>query len=78
MTVTTARISAHTPNHRLLRMGEVTRYLGISDTILYRIIADERFPGPIMLGRKTRARTRSDVDQWISRRDAARGEIITD
>ena len=54
---------------RILRMPDLSRYLGISKATIYRLLNRRRFPKPIKLGPRAVGWKITDVDEWIATRD---------
>lgn len=51
----------------LLRLQEVKALTGMGKTLIYRLIAQNRFPSPIHpAGSRISAWLASDIDDWIS------------
>lgn len=64
-----------TSRSKLLKIGEVTEWLGVSRSTIYKWIDEGRFPSPIKFGATDRSRVAArwaeeDIEQWIKdRRD---------
>ena len=68
-----------TSRSKLLRIGEVAEWLGISRSTIYKWIDEGRFPAPIKFGERDRARVAArgeeeTIKQWI---EARRNETNT-
>jgi len=53
-----------------LRMPTVMRMTGLGRSTIYRLIADQKFPSPVRLGRRAVAWRRTDLDRWSEARPA--------
>lgn len=51
-----------------LRMPTVMRMTGLGRSTIYRLIADQKFPSPVRLGRRAVAWRRADLDRWSEAR----------
>src|SRR5450432_2068429 len=51
-----------------LRLPKVKALTGLSKSTLYSMIQQKSFPSSILLGRRTVAWLKSEVEQWISQR----------
>lgn len=58
--------------HRLIRLPEVLRDVGLSRSEWYRLISLERAPPAVALGERSRAWVESEIQAWIAERIAAR------
>ena len=47
-----------------LRMPMVVRMTGLARSTIYRLIAKNKFPGPVQLGECAVAWRRTDLDRW--------------
>ena len=54
-----------------LRMPMVVRMTGLGRSTIYRMIARDKFPGPVRLGDRAVAWRRSDLDRWSDDRRPA-------
>jgi prophage regulatory protein len=52
----------------LLRIGAVTRLIGLGRSTIYRLMAESRFPAPVRLSTRAIAWRRSDLDRWSAER----------
>ena len=59
----------------LLRLPKVIVLTGLSKSTLYSMIQQKRFPSSILLGRRTVAWLKSEVEQWISERIQASRQV---
>jgi prophage regulatory protein len=57
---------------RIIRLPEVEHKTGYRHTTIYAMMAEDRFPRSVPLGRKARGWVESEVDDWIRERIAAR------
>jgi excisionase family DNA binding protein len=58
---------------RLLKVQEVASRLGVSTATVWRMLKDDEFIEPVMLGKLTRWRVR-DFNAWVAaRQNASRG-----
>ena len=48
----------------VLRMPAVVRQTGLGRSTIYRLIANDRFPQPVMLTTRAVGWRKSDVDRW--------------
>ncbi len=55
----------------LLRIGSVTRLIGLGRSTIYRLMAESRFPAPVRLSTRAIAWRRSDLDRWSAERPPA-------
>lgn len=53
-----------------LRMPTVMRMTGLGRSTIYRLIAEQKFPIPVRLGRRAVAWRRVDLDRWSEARPA--------
>jgi len=51
-------------------MPTVMRMTGLGRSTIYRLIADQKFPSPVRLGRRAVAWRRTDLDRWSEARPA--------
>lgn len=64
-----------TSHSKLLKVGEISEWLGVSRSTIYKWISEGRFPSPIKFGATDRSRVaarweESTIEQWIKdRRD---------
>ena len=47
-----------------LRMPMVVRLTGLGRSTIYRLIAENKFPGPVRVGDRAVAWRRTDLDRW--------------
>ena len=60
-----ARISRFDPPApKFLRMPMVLRITGLGRSTIYRLIAENKFPGPVRVGDRAVAWRQSDLDRW--------------
>lgn len=52
---------------RFIRLEEVINKVGLSRSSIYRRIANEGFPKPILLGGRASGWIESEVDDWLMR-----------
>ena len=62
-----------TSRSKLLKIGDVSEWLGVARSTIYKWIEEGRFPPPIKIGEKDRARVaarweEATVQQWIEDR----------
>jgi len=50
---------------RFIRLKEVKHKVGLSSSSIYRRIANDGFPKPILLGGRASGWIESEVDEWI-------------
>ena len=50
---------------RILRRGEVTMRTGLSNTTIFRLIQDGKFPAAIPLGRRAVGWFEHEIDAWL-------------
>ena len=55
----------------LLRIGAVTRLIGLGRSTIYRLMAESRFPTPVRLSTRAIAWRRSDLERWSAERPPA-------
>lgn len=51
---------------RFLRLPEVRAKTGLSRSEIYRRIANQTFPEPVKIGRRSSAWASNEVEQWIA------------
>lgn len=51
-----------------LRMPMVVRMTGLCRSTIYRLIAENKFPGPVRVGDRAVAWRRTDLDRWSDER----------
>lgn len=56
----------------ILRRPEVRAITGLSNTTMYALISEGKFPKPVPLGARAVGFLKSEVDDWISSRVQAR------
>ena len=54
-------------SNRLLRLKQVVLKVGLSRSLIYKLIAKGSFPEQIKIGPKISAWSEQTIDQWISR-----------
>jgi prophage regulatory protein len=59
------------PTSPLLRLPAVMRLTGLGRSTIYRLVAEQRFPGPVRLTTRAVAWRRADLDLWTDTRPAA-------
>ena len=52
------------PAPKFLRMPMVIRMTGLGRSTIYRLIAKNKFPGPVRVGDRAVAWRQSDLDEW--------------
>ena len=52
----------------LLQLPEVERMVGIKHTQIYRLGAEDRFPGPVPLGERAARWVLHEVQEWLRQR----------
>jgi len=69
-----ASTTHHGPNHvsALLRIADVRRLTGLSDSAIYRGVQRGTFPRPLKLSERSSAWVEAEVHEWISARIAER------
>ena len=50
----------------LLRIQDLTQWLGMSRSWIYQACREGRFPAPVRLGRRATVWRRRDVEAWLS------------
>lgn len=60
------------PSPRILRMKQLTAYIGVSRSRLYFLVKEGRFPRGIQLSDRCVGWRIEDVDAWIAARSVAR------
>ena len=61
-------------SHYILRLPEVINATGLPRSSLYAKIAEGEFPTPIKLSKRSVGWSSSEIDAWIQKRIAQRGE----
>lgn len=56
----------------LYRMKAVTRMTGLGRSTIYRLIAQQKFPAPVLLAARAVAWRRTDLERWSADRPATR------
>jgi prophage regulatory protein len=64
-------LGATEPASPLLRLPAVMRLTGLGRSTIYRLVAEQRFPGPVRLAARAVAWRRSDLELWSESRPAA-------
>ncbi|WP_073990462.1 helix-turn-helix transcriptional regulator [Yersinia pseudotuberculosis] len=60
-------------NHlKLIKINEVLRRCAVSRATVYRLLADKRFPVPVLLSKRAIAFYEHEIDAWISERSRTR------
>ena len=59
---------------RLLRRVEVEERTGLSRSAIYRLMREEKFPAPILIGARAVRWSQSELDAFIAARPRATGE----
>ena len=62
-----------TPRRRVLRIGDVTEYVGLSAPSIHRFVAAGKFPPPIRLGLRSVGWKITDLEAWIESREIKNG-----
>ena len=62
------RAESDCPAPLFLRMRAVLRMTGLGRSTIYRLVADNKFPSPVRLGRRAVAWRRVDVERWSEAR----------
>lgn len=65
---TTVTSTAQSVQPVFLRMPTVIRLTGLGRSTIYRLIAQQKFPGPVRVGTRAVAWRRSDLDRWSEAR----------
>jgi prophage regulatory protein len=52
---------------RVIRLNEVKNKVGLSRSTIYRRIANDGFPKPILLGGRASGWIESEIDEWLMR-----------
>ena len=60
--------NADPPSAIFLRMPTVMRLSGLGRSTIYRLIGEQSFPNPVLLGRRAVAWRRTDLDRWSDAR----------
>lgn len=53
---------------RILRLRDVLRFVGLSRSSLYRLVAAGDFPQPVPLGARTIGWVGAEIDDWLTKR----------
>jgi prophage regulatory protein len=64
-------LGATEPASPLLRLPAVMRLTGLGRSTIDRLVAEQRFPGPVRLAARAVAWRRSDLELWSESRPAA-------
>ena len=62
---------ATTTEDRLLTLADVKARLGISRTMIYRLMGQGRFPKPLKLGDRSNRWLESEIEDWLLSRERA-------
>ena len=62
-----------TPQQRVLRIGDVVKYTGLSAPTVHRFVAAGNFPPPIRLGLRSVGWRIEDLDDWVNSRQVKVG-----
>jgi prophage regulatory protein len=54
-----------------LRIHTVIRMTGLGRSAIYKMVADQSFPGPVRIGVRAVAWRRSDLERWSKARPSA-------
>jgi len=60
----------------LIRLPELLARAGIGRSTVYKLIAEGKFPRPVLIGARAVGFVSEEVDDWIKSRIAARNEIF--
>ena len=55
----------------LMRMPTVVRWTGLARSTIYRLIAEQKFPAPVVLATRAVAWRRADLERWSEGRPRA-------
>ncbi len=55
----------------LMRLPTVIRWTGLARSTIYRLIAEQKFPAPVVLARRAVAWRRADLERWSEGRPRA-------
>lgn len=56
----------------ILRMPAVTKFVGLGRSTIYRLLAQDRFPLPVLLANRAVGWRRSDLERWTQGRPTIR------
>ena len=62
------RSKVEPPAPKFLRMPSVVRMTGLGRSTIYRLIAENKFPGPVRVGDRAVAWRQVDLDKWSESR----------
>ena len=54
--------------YRMLRLPEVMKKVGISKSLIYKMIQEGEFPRSVKLGPRTSCWNEADIDAWIDKK----------
>lgn len=57
---------------KLIKINEVIRRCAVSRSTVYRLLADKRFPMPVLLSKRAIAFYEHEINTWISERTRIR------
>ncbi|WP_201302593.1 helix-turn-helix transcriptional regulator [Sphingomonas sp. T1] len=60
---------------RLLRRQEVLDRVGLSRSLVYQMMKDNRFPRPLRLGKRAVAWSEAAINEWVANRPLSNGGI---
>lgn len=65
-------ILPHPPAPVILRLPDLIKYIRLSRSTIYQMVADGQMPAPIKLGPRASGWLKLDIDRWLSERAMAR------
>ena len=74
MPATQSQLNASVPEAQsapLMRMPTVIRWTGLARSTIYRLIAEQKFPAPVVLSTRAVAWRRADLERWSEGRPRA-------
>ena len=54
-----------------MRLPSVMRWTGLGRSTIYRLVAERKFPAPVLLAARAVAWRRTDLEQWSEMRQTA-------
>ena len=61
--------------HKVLRLPDVIDRVGLRSSFIYLLIQRGYFPKPIRLGKRAVGWPETEINEWIEKRLAQRGEV---
>lgn len=60
---------------QIIKLSDVNRITGLSNSSIYRLASQNKFPKPIKLSKRSSGWLKSEIDQWLEKRiEASRAD----